>query len=317
MLVGLLLIFVIAKTFNLWPISETSDTAVLIGTLIISLLPILLSLVDIIVERGGVIEGGGLKIDLSHVPHTGGGFKVPSNIGVPGKAVQDSDTTNILDALRDATESEVVVIDLEDGRAWWETRLLVLLAGAVKLGRPDRLVFVGRESATEKCFQGWGAASTLLRRLLKASPEYALSYHKAVAASRQWELVEPPGTGNAPAWMTGLATQHPWMAFDSNTKLPNLLLLPQLLAADLGAIIESQEAPKPINLNRLEELFGRLLHMDVIDESWPAERQARAFFDSDSPYLAVTRNREYSTLMSRASLLNVAVRNLIEKPPLT
>jgi hypothetical protein len=66
---------------------------------------------------------------------------VPSNIGVPGQAVQDSLTTNILDALKQATDCEVVIIDLEDGRAWWETRLLVLLAGAVKLEGPNDSCF--------------------------------------------------------------------------------------------------------------------------------------------------------------------------------
>jgi len=320
MLVGLLIILGVMKTYKLWPISEASDTAVLIGALIISLLPILLSLVDIIIERGGVFEAGGVKIDFSNVPHTGAaGFTVPSNIGVPGQAVQDSFTTNILDALKQATDCEVVIIDLEDGHAWWETRLLVLLAGAVKLGRPERLVFLGRDGGGDKRFQGWGAASKLLRRLLRADPRYPISYHKALAASRQWELVEPLGVGQvpvAPAWMQlGLSTQHTWMAFDPNSGLPNPLLLPQLLASDLGDTIESKEPPKSISLTRLEELFGRLLHMDVIDESWPADRQATAFFESHSPYMAVTRNREYLTLVSRDTLLNTAVRKIVENKP--
>ena len=106
MLVGLLIILGVMKWHKLWPISETSDTAVLIGALIISLLPILLSLVDIIIERGGVFEAGGVKIDFSNVPHTGAaGFTVPSNIGVPGQAVQDSFTTNILDAQSSASRA--------------------------------------------------------------------------------------------------------------------------------------------------------------------------------------------------------------------
>ena len=319
-LVGLLVILAVMKKYKVWPISETSDTAVLIGALIISLLPMVLPLVDIIIERGGVIGIGDVKIDFSNVPHTSAaGFTVPSNIGVPGQAVQDSLTTNILDALKQATDCEVVIIDLEDGNAWWETRLLVLLAGAVKLERPERLVFVGRDGGGEKRFQGWGAAGKLLRRLLLADPRYPLSYHKALAAARQWELVEPLSVGMVPApppWMQpGLATQHPWMAFDPQSGLPNPLLLPQLLASDLGGTVESTGPAKSISLMRLEELFGRILHMDVIDESWPAERQSVAFFDSHSPYMAVTRNREYLTLISRESLLSTAVRKIVDNKP--
>jgi hypothetical protein len=56
MLVGLLSVLTVLKKYGLWQISEKSDTAVLIGILLFSLLPVLLSLVDIIIERGGVIE---------------------------------------------------------------------------------------------------------------------------------------------------------------------------------------------------------------------------------------------------------------------
>ena len=71
MLVGVLFMLAVMKHYRLWPISEASDTAVLIGVLIVSLLPVLLALVDIIIERGGVIEYRGVKIDFSNVPSGG------------------------------------------------------------------------------------------------------------------------------------------------------------------------------------------------------------------------------------------------------
>jgi hypothetical protein len=64
--------------------------------------------------------------------------------------VTDSATTQILDTLRQATGDYVVVVDLEDGKAWWETRLLVLLAGAVRLGKPDKIVFVSRDANIDR-----------------------------------------------------------------------------------------------------------------------------------------------------------------------
>jgi hypothetical protein len=127
------------------------------------------------------------------------------------------------------------------------------------------------------------------------------SYYKAIAAARQWELVEPPPAGVVPAappWIQGgLASQHQWMVFDPATGLPNEMFAEQLLQSDLGANLESAGQTKSISLVRLEELFRPVLIRERIDETWPAERQMSAFFDRDAPYIAVTRNKQYTTLI--------------------
>jgi len=316
-LVCLLIIFVVLRATITWP-GEKSEPTVLIGILLISLLPVLLALLDAIIERGGVIKAGGVEIDFSQVPQMGvSGFTVPINIGISGQPVFDTSTTEILDALKQATACDVVIIDLEEGQAWWETRLLVLLAGAVRLKKPEIVVFVGKDRGIDKCFQGWCHPSELLPYLLRAHSQYPMSYHKAIAAARQWEMVEPAGAGIVPpqpAWIqTGLAGQHPWMAFDNTTGLPNPLFAEQLLASDLGVEVESKEQPRMISLVRMEELFRPVLHKESIDESWPAERKLSEFLNSDSDYLALTQNGKYSTMVSRLTVLNSIVRTLVEK----
>lgn len=323
-LVGLLFILVVLKLAGVWRISEKSEGAVLIGIFLFSLLPILLALLDVFIESGGRVKYGGLEIDFSQVSHMGmSGFTVPTNIGVPGQAIFDSSTSEILNALRQATACEVVVIDLEDGQAWWETRLLVLLAGAIRLGKPHKFVFVGKEGGVDGCYQGWGYSVDLLPYLLKAHPQYPRSYHAAQAAARQWELVEPlnpPDPVNPSAVppqplsiQAGLATLRSWMAFDSATGLPNPLLAEQLLADDLGQQIEMKEGPRTISLLRLSELFRPVLYTAKIDTSLPTERQVTEFFDSDLDYLAITQKGKYLSLTSRLSVLNAIVRRIVER----
>src|SRR5438270_4948665 len=90
LLVGLLLIVGILRAKTGWP-SEKSETAVLIGVLLLSLLPLLLTLLDVIIERGGAIEVRGVKIDFAQARQTGmSGITVPANIGVRGEPVNDS-----------------------------------------------------------------------------------------------------------------------------------------------------------------------------------------------------------------------------------
>ena len=118
LLPAFLVLAAVLRAYWNWPAPQ-SENLVLIGALILSLLPILLALVDAIMDRGAVIEYGGVKIDFSRRQEIleQAGLTVPANIGVPGQAVTDSSTTQILDALRQATASDVVLIDLADGHA--------------------------------------------------------------------------------------------------------------------------------------------------------------------------------------------------------
>jgi hypothetical protein len=317
---GLLLVVAGLRAILRWP-AGSSENTVLIGVLLLSLMPIVLSLLDVVIERGAAVGYGNLKIDFSKSrPMGSAGIMVPSNIGVRGKAVYDHETTQILDSLKRAATSEVVIIDLEEGQAWWETRLFVLLAGADRLKRPDRIVFVGKDRGTEQRFQGWSYASDLLPRLAKAHPQYERSLQATRAAARQWELVEPVDSVAAgavpvpvqPAWPFGmLATRHTDWAFDASTGLRNELLAEQLLQDDLGLKVEAQAGPRSVSLTRLEELFRPVLIKECIDVRWPASRQTHAILETDAPYIALTEGGQYSRLVPRITLIAEVVKALV------
>jgi hypothetical protein len=94
-LVGLLLATAALRALAKWP-SPQSETVVLIGVLLLSLLPIALALLDVIIDRGGIIKYGGVEIDFARSKEKGApGITVASNIGVPGLPVTDSATMQI------------------------------------------------------------------------------------------------------------------------------------------------------------------------------------------------------------------------------
>lgn len=325
LLVGLLFVLTLLKKYGVWVISDKTDTAVLIGIVLVSLLPVLLALVDVIIERGGTIEYGGLKIDFSQIPKFGkSGLTVPTNIGLPNQPLDSSATPDILELLLKTASCDVVIIDLVEGDKWWETRLLVLLSGAVRLKKPGKIVFTGKVAGTDMIFLGWSHPDELLPRLLKDKdhPQYLRSYHAAKASARQWELVVPveqtdPATPGATppkfAWMKkNLATIYNFDPFDDRG-LPKELLAEQLLAYDLGRKVEGVEEIKRVSLERLGDLFCPVLRKESIDENWPAERQLSVFLNSESDYIAVTQNGKYSAIVSRLTALNAIVRTLIEK----
>ena len=316
-LAGLLLLVAVFRALLDWP-SAQSENIVLIGVVLIGLLPIALAVFDAIIDRGAIIEYAGVTIDFSRSREVGThGFTVPANIGVRGESVADSGTTEILDALKSATANDIVIINLEDGRAWWETRLLVLLAGAERLGKPEIVVFVGKDARKDQQFLGWAYAKDLLPCLAEAHLEYPRSLQAARAAASQWELMEPIAPGGdlqQPPWLSGtLASQHQWMVFDYATGLRNPLLAEQFLQSDLGSKVESQEGARHITIARLEDLFRPVLNREFIELSWDSERQINEFFQSDSNYLAITSIGKYLNLVPSINIAKEALRSLLKR----
>ena len=321
LVITLLVITGILRSTTGWPSDATSNT-VLIGILILSVLPVLLAILDMIMERGGTIGYKDFKIDFSKMKQSGlSGFTIPANIGVPGVAVSDSGTDNILAILRQATSSSIVVVDLEDGHAWWETRLLVLVSGAARLGNPGKIVFVANEEGRERIFQGWAKPRVLLQQLLKENGQYQRSYHSAMAATKQWEHMPPLEkippidyyqVPPIPMWIYGnLAVHHAWMTFSTKTGLPNELLTEQLLQHELGEKIEKQpDGSRHINIMRLNEIFKPVLLNQTIDSQWTEEQQTAAIFTGDATSIAITQDRKYIELVTRQSLFNEALKNI-------
>jgi hypothetical protein len=320
----ILVLLVIILRFSLgWP-SERSETIVLIGALVLSLSPVILALLDIIIERGMAVEIKGIRIDFSKLNAVAiDNFTVSQNIGVPGEPVTDSGTMRILEELRRAVKSDIAIIDLKEGEAWWETRLLLLLSGASRIGQPATIVFVGTEGGKQKTFLGWAPAPSLLACLLRADAMYQRCWLLSKAVARQWELVEPiyPAQNqdtSAPApplpWMVGLlSNNHTWMAFNQDG-LPNELFAEQYLANELGNMIETRPGGiRRISIQRLEELFRPVLKKKAIDQSATPEQQKERFFAEDASLIAMTNQGQYLGMVSKMAVFNDLFKNLTRK----
>lgn len=312
-------IFVFLQVSKKWP-SQNLENTVFIIILVFGLLPVLLAFIDVIIERGGVIGYGNFKIDFSRIPKWGASeFTVPDNIGLPNHLIDSSRVPDILDALTKSAKCDVAIVDLKDGQAWWEIRLFVLLAGAERLRKPEKIVFVGKKGGIDNSFLGWSHPYELLDRLLKKHPEYLRSYHAARAAAKKWELVEPINlTTQSPEsfiseWMRqGLDVKHNVKGFDEKG-FPKIIFAEQLLAYDLEKEVKTEEEPKRINIARLNDLFEEVLYKENIDESLKPERKIEKFFESKLDYLAVTQNGKYLHLVSRLMVLNTIIRTMVEK----
>jgi hypothetical protein len=80
------------------------------------------------------------------------------------------------------------------------------------MAAPDKIVFLGKHANIDRQFRGWSYARELLPRLLAAHPQYARSLNSALAAARQWQLVEPMATANPADTAMPLPIPPPWLS---------------------------------------------------------------------------------------------------------
>jgi hypothetical protein len=314
--VGVLLLFGIGHLAFGFP--DKLEGGLVSVLLLASLAPVALLLVDALVGRGATIEYLGIKLALGSGANIPASVAVPTNIGVPAQPVSDSSTGQILDALRAAVSKEVVIVDLESGRAWWETRLLVLVAGAERHGRPLGIVFLATAGGAPGCFQGWGRPADLLPALLDANPKYQLCYARAKAAAAQWALVDTTETPAPPPiqpWMSRLATQHPLMAFDPGSGLPNPFAFEQFFANELGNEVEMVTGGGWVSAVRLKELFVPVLYEERIEDDWPEDQKVAGFLGAAGRYVAITRGGIYQRLLEKDAGMAALVQSLSKAAP--
>src|SRR5262249_41806629 len=265
-------------------------------------------LIDALIRRGGKLSFQGITIDLAAAASRAVDLRIDTNIGVEGEAVTDSSSMQILAALEKASETDIVVVDLQDGKAWWETRLLVLVAGAVRKGRPRSVVFVASTTQQKRLFLGWAPPQSLLDALLdRRNPQYVTylkTYALAQEANEKWQeeinkLGPHPPAGVGPSIPPNL-TPVPanwkwgdWVAWDGSKAKP--FAMEQFLALALGNEIEEKwkAIPYPTNPNassvekfphavmiteeRLNAQFAHQLHRMAIEETDTSDQQVDAF----------------------------------------
>ncbi len=304
-LVLLLAVVAIARVIADWP-SSRWDGWLLIGVLVFTILPVVLLVLDRVARSGGSVEVRGMKIAFAAEARSAT-VTLPGNMGVPpGLSVADSGSGMMISALRNATENDVVVVDLENGRAWWETRLLVLCSGAQRLSRVRAVVFVATDHAVLRTFQGWAPPIDILTALLDARPDYRHAAEVATVNAQRWRLAYPPGATGAPAGHDSgtnplpdpVAEARRWMAFDGDRR--NDFADEQMLLAELAPL---EATPPVISIVRLEELFAPVLRHVTLDEAAPDDDWLRTALSCEDEYIAVTRGQVYVGLLSRMSML--------------
>ncbi|MGH8068724.1 MAG: hypothetical protein ACRERE_26520 [Candidatus Entotheonellia bacterium] len=324
-LVWILLILLLNLSQRLanWPDPE-SRTIVMYFTLVVSLIPLTLVLLDFASARRAVVDLKGFRIDFSKIDFNQPlvrreSFRLPDNIGVSGAIISDSSPMQIVTTLQQATVNEIVRLDLDTGRAWWATRLLALSAGAVRAGSPEALVFVGKKENLDGTFLGWATPNAVLGALLADKEEYRVAYNRAKAIAYQVMAF-----GDQTVVPQGLALHGEVFRYTSSEDYTKLgeAVFEQILMDQLAQKKWEPGNPSPkslenppdsLSLARFNELFEPYLYRDAIDLAWPNEQRLLTLLDSNTPYIALTRGGRYEAMLQREAVERVIIRELFSQ----
>jgi hypothetical protein len=305
--------------------SDRISAWLLLGVVLLSLVPVFLLVLERVAASAGTVETpGGVKISFARVELSArvdvARTTISANLGgTPGEDVAESPRA-ILQTLKPAIGSEVAVVDLGEGQEWWQTRLLVLVAGAARLGRPRALVFTATVSGEGGRFIAWATPRDLLRAHLQtANPRLQRAYRTGQANAAQWalgDLGEPTGTymvtlpwtgpNNARATLAPRGTPTPHL-------IPEQFLLEELANAERNTDPPHSD-PVPelaITVQVLHSLFTSVLRNESVERGDDDVRWRDAILDGTDDYLAVTDRGAYAALVSRQAAVNALLRSLL------
>jgi hypothetical protein len=311
----LLLLILWGLTRELLHFESAAAGWVLLGIAVLSLVPLLLVVLDSVTQSGGSLEVGKVKVALTAAASARSLVVLPRNVtqqsniaGSSTQSLSDSGSMQILDALRRAKASRHVVINLEEGNAWWESRLLIVCAGAVRQGQPEVLVFIATREGRQDRYIGWGNPQELLDRLLQANPDYANCFEQArglaeaVRLANAGQLVSPPG-------MPDIRQTKGFIVYPQGGNRLNPFLEEQLLADALGP---HEQPPRELSVRRLEDLFEPVLHRAAVDRTDFKAEWFRKALRSDDDYVGVTDSGRYLALMTRNDVVSEVLLALTE-----
>lgn len=314
---------------------------ILLGAIVVGLVPVLL------VVLGGVrsVEAVGVKVAFAAVQDVVSSTTVDArsrlanNLGQPPGQVYDEKGDSIIALLSDAVGNDVVVVDLKEGKAWWETRLLLLAAGALRLGHPRAIVFTAAKPGRPQAFVGWAAPAGLLRRLLASDQQLRDAYDQAQRDAMLWRLSsrQAPTAQRLLPWASaGKATEYlqpgsklpqlgqpstnenfvefPWPSPNAQGPLPphqdDDFAAERFLLATFGPL-ETEDARRTVSEMRVRDLFGSVLHTDAVDRDDSEQQWIATIVGSTDDYFAVTSGGQFVNLVPREAAVNAVLLTLV------
>ncbi len=295
-----------------WPSGEGGWPIALLAAAILAGMGPVSRLIDAAeASKATVTLPGGLRLEFAQaVVHAPAG-DLPTNLVAPEVEIADSARQELNRVAGLAADQEVVVVDLEAGRAWYRSRLFALGATATLLERPLALVVVGRRAGSTRQLGGWILPRDLLQAFIDNDARLAWHWQHARAYLTMLQVGQKAGGTKFPQFQNYQAQYGL-----TGDRLIMRILVEQMRDPDqtesargTSLTVENPERPEWVTLADAERLLESGLVTESIELTEPANEQERVLIRCEHGYLMRTKNARYVDMLDTRK----AQRHLLEQ----
>jgi hypothetical protein len=160
-----------------WPNSASGWPLAVGVALSLALLRVIGPLLDFLRRAGAKVETPfGLKLDFAGVARMTVNpqpWILSDTLVRKGTNISESTVGDLESSVQEFADQPEIVIDLEDGQAWYTTRIFAVAATADIIGSPEAIVFVGQRNGLARQFGGWCKPSDVVTAFERHDPRFA------------------------------------------------------------------------------------------------------------------------------------------------
>lgn len=268
-------------------------------------------------SRASIEAPFGLKIDFANAIIAGEVKTLPDNLVQPGTIIPESGSAELDRAAREATEQTIIVIDLEDGQAWYWTRLFAVAATGVFLGAPKTMVLIGQRGNKLQHVAGWLRVEDLVHALTRQDPRYEWVWRHAQGYI---DLFRRQGADPTypPEFPSAGQYQYSYTE-NGDTAIMGILVhqmkFPdQITSTPAGLVaLEVEASPPWVNLTEAESKLDAWLNRDKVDLSEPEKEQVNQILDAEGGIAIAVRNGRFAGVIDVQRAERQVLKQLAER----
>jgi hypothetical protein len=309
----LMVIFAIFANLAGWPNPQNGWPLAVMLAVVIAFLPVLARTLTFLQQSRASIEAPfGLKISFANALAGADVKTLPENMVQPGAVIAESGVGELDRAAQEATAQTVVVLDLEDGQAWYWTRLFAVAATAALLGAPKLMVLVGRRGGRARQLGGWIRPQDFVRALTQHDPRYDVVWRRARDYLNALRSNSP-----SPATLPRLAQYDHIFREVGEAAVMRILVdemrTPEPTPGGADVALEDSDAPPWATLAEAESRLDSWLVRGSVDLGAPERERVRAILSVPDEIALATRNGEFAGIIDVARVERQILLQLAER----
>jgi hypothetical protein len=300
-----------------WPNEHDGWPLAVAVAALIAALPLIGRTLSFLQQSRASFEGPfGIKLNFSAAASVAavGTAKLTENLLQSGVQISESSFAELNEAAVRATEQTVVVIDLEDGRAWYKTRLFAVAATAEILHAPKSLVLIGQRGGRPMQVGGMIKPRDVVKAITRSDANYARIWQRAQSYLHRTEFQLADQKQQFPR----LSTYQNAFADVGQASIMFILVdqmrNPEPVPSPPATQLEGGNIHPWITLSEAEDLFDPWLVRDVLDLGKPEAEKVAAVMEAKGDVVMAIREGQYSGLIDVERAERELLRQLLVRP---